>query len=95
VFQSLRTAFRIGDLRRRIIFTFGMFLVFRIATHVPVPGIDTEVIKELFKEGTLFGLLDLFSGGALKAFSIVAMNIYPYINSSIIIQLLTMVVPAW
>jgi len=93
--QSLRTAFRIGDLRRRIFFTFWMFVVFRIGTHVPVPGIDTEVIKELFKEGSLFGLLDLFSGGALRAFSVLAMNIYPYINSSIIVQLLTLVIPAW
>ena len=93
--QSLRAAFRIKDLRKRIFFTCWMFLVFRIGTHVPVPGIDTEVIKDLFKEGTLFGLLDLFSGGALKAFSVLAMNIYPYINSSIIMQLLTLVIPSW
>jgi len=95
VLQSLRAAFRIKDLRKRIFFTFWMFLVFRIGTHIPVPGIDTEVIKSLFKEGTLFGLLDLFSGGALKAFSVLAMNIYPYINSSIIMQLLTLVIPSW
>jgi len=95
VLQSLRAAFRIKDLRKRIFFTCWMFLVFRIGTHVPVPGIDTEVIKDLFKEGTLFGLLDLFSGGALKAFSVLAMNIYPYINSSIIMQLLTLVIPSW
>ncbi len=93
--QSLRAAFRIKDLRKRIFFTFWMFLVFRIGTHIPVPGIDTEVIKNLFKEGTLFGLMDLFSGGALKAFSVLAMNIYPYINSSIIMQLLTLVIPSW
>lgn len=93
--QSLRTAFRIGDLRRRIYFTFWMFLVFRIGVHIPVPGIDTAVIRDLFREGSLFGLLDLFSGGALRAFSIFAMNIYPYINSSIIMQLLTMVIPSW
>ncbi len=93
--QSLRAAFRIGDLRRRIFFTFLMFLVFRIGVHVPVPGIDTEIIKDLFREGSLFGLLDLFSGGALRSFSVFAMNIYPYINASIIMQLLTMVIPAW
>ena len=93
--QSLRAAFRIKDLRKRLFFTFWMLLVFRIGTHIPVPGIDTEVIKNLFKEGTLFGLMDLFSGGALRAFSVLAMNIYPYINSSIIVQLLTLVIPSW
>jgi len=95
VLQSLRAAFRIKDLRKRLFFTFWMLLVFRIGTHIPVPGIDTEVIKNLFKEGTLFGLMDLFSGGALRAFSVLAMNIYPYINSSIIVQLLTLVIPSW
>ena len=70
-----------------------MFLVFRLGTHIPVPGVDARVIEQLFTSGNLFGLLDLFSGGALSKFSVFAMSITPYINSSIIMQLLTVVVP--
>lgn len=93
--QTLRSALRISDLRRRILFTLWMFLVFRIGTHIPVPGIDSSKIEQLFQTGSLFGLLDLFSGGAFKAFSVFAMSITPYINSSIIVQLLTVVIPAF
>ncbi|HCW51493.1 MAG TPA: preprotein translocase subunit SecY [Clostridiales bacterium] len=91
--QTLRSAMRISDLRRRIIFTLWMFLVFRVGTHIPVPGIDTTRIEQLFQGGSLLGLLDLFSGGAFKAFSVFAMSITPYINASIIMQLLTVVIP--
>ncbi len=91
--DSLKAAFKIGDLRRRIIFTLSIFLVVRLGAHVPVPGVDNAKIADLFREGSLFGLLDLFSGGALKAFSLFAMSIYPYINASIIMQLLTMIIP--
>ncbi len=91
--DTFRAAMKIGDLRRRIFFTLWMFVVFRVGAHVPVPGIDTSVIQQLFQQGTLFGLLDLFSGGALKAFSVFAMGIMPYINASIIMQLLTIVIP--
>ncbi len=93
VVETVRQAFRIPDLRKRIVFTFWMFLVFRIGAHVPVPGIDAEVLQGLFQEGTLFGMLDLFSGGALSYFSIFAMSITPYINASIIMQLLQVVIP--
>jgi len=93
--QTLRSAMRISDLRRRVFFTFWMFLIFRVGTHIPVPGIDNTKIEQLFQSGSLFGLLDIFSGGAFKAFSVFAMSITPYINSSIIVQLLTVVVPAW
>ncbi|MCR4398492.1 MAG: preprotein translocase subunit SecY [Firmicutes bacterium] len=93
--DTLRAAVRIGDLRRRIMFTLWMFLIFRAGTHVPVPGIRAEVIADLFKEGSIFAFLDLFSGGALKTFSIFAMSITPYINSSIIMQLLTIIIPRW
>ncbi|HSW10322.1 MAG TPA: preprotein translocase subunit SecY [Bacillota bacterium] len=92
--ETLRSAFRIGDLRRRIFFTLWMFVVFRIGVHISVPGVDSEAIAELIAEGTLLGLLDLFSGGALKAFSVFAMSITPYINASIIMQLLTVVIPS-
>ena len=70
-----------------------MFAVFRLGTHIPVPGVNPSVIEQLFNSGNLFGLLDLFSGGALSKFSLFAMSITPYINASIIIQLLTVVVP--
>ncbi|MGE5542357.1 MAG: preprotein translocase subunit SecY, partial [Bacillota bacterium] len=93
--STLKSALRIGDLRRRLLFTLWMFVVFRAGTHVPVPGIRTEVIAELFKEGSIFAFLDLFSGGALKTFSIFAMGITPYINASIIMQLLTIIIPKW
>ncbi len=93
--QTLRSAMRVSDLRKRVIFTLWMFLVFRIGTHIPVPGIDNTKIESLFASGSLFGLLDIFSGGAFKAFSVFAMSITPYINSSIIVQLLTVVIPAW
>lgn len=75
-----------------------MFIVFRAGVHIPVPGVDASVIESLFTAGGLFGLLDLFAGGALSKFSIFAMSITPYINASIIMQLLTAVIPtleAW
>ena len=70
-----------------------MFIVFRAGTHIPVPGVNASMIEQLFTSGNLFGLLDMFSGGALSKFSIFAMSITPYINASIILQLLTVVVP--
>lgn len=70
-----------------------MFAIFRLGTHIPVPGVNANVIEQLFTSGNLFGLMDLFSGGALSKFSVFAMSITPYINASIIMQLLTVVVP--
>jgi preprotein translocase subunit SecY len=70
-----------------------MFAVFRMGTHIPVPGVDPTAIEALFQNGSLFGLLDLFSGGAFSKFSIFAMSITPYINAAIIMQLLTVVLP--
>lgn len=70
-----------------------MFAIFRLGTHIPVPGVDPTAIERLFESGSLFGLLDLFSGGAFSKFSIFAMSITPYINAAIIMQLLTVVVP--
>lgn len=91
--QSVNRAFNIPDLRNRIVYTLLMFLVFRIGAHVPVPGIDKARMAELIGQGTIFGLLDLFAGGALSLFTVFAMSITPYINASIIMQLLTVVVP--
>ncbi len=91
--SALANIFRIPELRQKIIFTLIMFAVFRMGTHIPVPGVNPAVIEQLFNNGNLFGLLDLFSGGALSKFSIFAMSITPYINAAIIIQLLTVVIP--
>ncbi|NLT95724.1 MAG: preprotein translocase subunit SecY [Clostridia bacterium] len=91
--QALRSAVKIGDLRQKIVFTLLMFLVFRVGAHIPVPGINLDVIAELIAKGQLLGFFDVISGGAFKNFSIFAMSITPYINASIIMQLLTVVVP--
>ncbi|MGB9826810.1 MAG: preprotein translocase subunit SecY, partial [Desulfofundulus sp.] len=93
--SALRNAWKIPDLRRRITFTLLMFLVFRIGSHIPVPGIDPRVLQDIFAQGNLLGFLDLFSGGALKRVSIFALSVTPYITSSIIVQLLTIVIPRW
>ncbi len=90
---ALANIYRIPELRQKITFTLIMFAIFRMGTHIPVPGVNPAVIEQLFNTGNLFGLLDLFSGGALSKFSIFAMSITPYINASIIIQLLTVVIP--
>ena len=90
---ALNNIFKIPELRGRIIFTLIMFAVFRLGTHIPVPGVDPSAIERLFNNGSLFGLLDLFSGGAFSKFSIFAMSITPYINAAIIMQLLTVVIP--
>lgn len=91
--SALSNIIKIRELRDRIIFTLIMFAVFRMGTHVPVPGVDPSAIEELFNNGSLFGLLDLFSGGAFSKFSIFAMSITPYINAAIIMQLLSVVLP--
>ena len=90
---ALAIIFRITELRQKVLFTLAMFIVFRAGTHIPVPGVNASVIEQLFRSGNLFGLLDMFSGGALSKFSIFAMSITPYINASIILQLLKVVVP--
>jgi len=93
VLSALSNIIKIPELRERIIFTLIMFAVFRMGTHIPVPGVDPSAIEQLFNNGSLFGLLDLFSGGAFSKFSIFAMSITPYINAAIIMQLLTVVIP--
>lgn len=89
----LQNIFKMGELRHKILFTLGMLLVFRFGAHIPVPGIDPAAMERLFQNGGLLGFLDMFAGGALKRFSIFAMGIAPYINASIIMQLLTVVIP--
>lgn len=86
---------RIKELRNRILFTFGMLAVYRVGAHIATPGIDPNVIRQFFENAadTVFGLFNLFSGGALEQLSIFALGIMPYISASIIFQLLTVVVP--
>ena len=90
--STLVNAWKIPDLRKKLIFTLLMFLVFRIGAHIPVPGIDRTVLESLF-QNNIWGMIDTFSGGSLKSFTVFAMGIMPYINASIIMNLLTIAVP--
>ena len=87
--------FKIPELKKRILFTFALLIVYRIGVHVPTPGIDRIALAAFFKEtaGTLLGLFDMFSGGALERLSVFALGIMPYISASIILQLLTVTIP--
>jgi len=89
---SLVAAFKLPDLRKRILFLFIAFAVFAVGRHIPLPGIDREALSRLFANN-LFGFLDIFSGGALRQFTILALGIMPYINATIIFQLLTLAWP--
>lgn len=90
-----KTGNKYGDLKRRLLFLLGALIVYRIGTHVPVPGISASVLEELFKsqQSGILGLFNVFSGGALERFSILALGIMPYISASIIMQLASVVVP--
>ena len=92
--NSFRDAFRLPDLKRRILFTLGMLFIFRLGAHIPTPGIDPEAMSELFQQGGVLGFLDMFAGGALRRFSLFALGVAPYINASIVMQLLVVVIPA-
>jgi len=91
--NSFLGIFNIPDLKKRFLYTLGLVLVFRLGAHVPISGIDAIKLKSLFSQGGLLGFLDLFTGGALVKFSIFALGIVPYINASIIMQLLVVVIP--
>lgn len=93
IFNTISNAWKITELRRRLLFTAAIFIVFRFAAHIPVAGIDITALRQLFARSQLLGLLDIFSGGTLANFSIMALGLNPYINASIIFQLLTMVIP--
>src|SRR5271169_5136302 len=94
-FQAVLNIFRIPDLRRRVLFTLALLAVYRIGAHVPTPGINTDVLGQIFdqNQGSALGLFDLFSGGNFRRLTIFALGIMPYITSSIILQLLTVVWP--
>lgn len=93
ILSIFRKIFRSKDVRDKILFTFGIFLVFRIFAHIPVAGVNLAQLKSLFSSNQFLGLLDIFSGGTLANFSVMALGLNPYINASIILQLLTMVFP--
>src|SRR4030042_2627372 len=89
--------FKIPDLRKRVLFTLMILVVYRIGAHIPIPGINVDALKVYFHEAQTSGVLDffdLFAGGALKRFTLFALGIMPYISASIIMQLLTVVIPA-
>ena len=91
--QSMLDAMKVPDLRDKILFTFAMLLIFRFVAHVPVPGVDTQALSQAFRDQALLGFLDLFSGGALANLSVAALGVYPYITASIVMQILTPVMP--
>ena len=92
--DALRNAWKIPDLRKRIKYTALMLILFRIGTFVPVPRMDPNAVRAMIEKGALLGFFDIIAGGAFKQFSVFAMSITPYINASIIVQLLTIVIPA-
>jgi len=91
--QAMVDAMHLPDLRQRIVFTFAMLVIFRFVAHVPVPGVDVAALQRLFQSNQLLGMLDLFSGGAMRNLSIASMGVYPYITATIIMQLLVPVIP--
>jgi len=91
--SSIKNSFKTPELQKKIFFTAFIFLVFRIFAHIPIPGVDLVKLRTLFSQNELLGLLDIFSGGTLINFSVMAVGLNPYINASIIFQLLTMVFP--
>src|ERR1700733_4570625 len=93
--EAITNVFRVPDLRKRVLFALALLAVYRLGGHIPTPGIDTNKLEEFFRQnqGTLFVFLDLFSGGTFRRLTIFALGIMPYITSSIILQLLTVVVP--
>jgi preprotein translocase subunit SecY len=93
LFETIRTAWRIKELRERILFTLAMFVVFRVGSVIPVPGVDASQLVKFFQEDTIFGFLNIIGGGNLENFTIFALGIMPYINASIIMQLLQIVIP--
>jgi preprotein translocase subunit SecY len=95
VLEGFQNAGRIPELRRRLLFTFGMLAVYRVVVAIPTPGIDGKALAEFFEQvqGSVLGLVNLFSGGALEQFSIAALGVMPYISASIILQLMTVVIP--
>ena len=90
---AISDAFRQPDLRWKLLFTFGILVIFRFVANVPVPGVDLGLLDRAFQDNQLLGFLNIFSGGALQNLSVASMGVYPYITASIIMQLLVPVIP--
>lgn len=93
MFNTIRNAWKIPDLRNKMLFTLAMLIIYRLGSFIPVPGMNTVALSKLIEGGGLLGFFDVISGGAFKNFAVFAMNITPYINASIIMQLLTIAIP--
>ena len=91
--QAMIDALSLPDLRRRILLTVGILVIFRFVAHVPLPGVDPAALQQLFERNAMLGMLDMFSGGAMKYFSVAAMGVYPYITASIVMQLMVPIIP--
>ena len=93
--ETLKNLFAVADLRNRVLFTLGMLAVYRVGNHIPTPGVNSEALRILAEQAqnTLFGMYDMFTGGSLSRITIFALGVMPYISSSIILQLLTVVWP--
>ncbi|KLU67514.1 protein translocase subunit SecY [Desulfosporosinus acididurans] len=94
IFDSLKNAWNVADLRKKIGFTLLMFLIFRIGAHIPIPFVNHEVLKNMLGTGGMFDFMDTLSGGSFKRLTVFALSITPYVTASIIIQLLTIVIPS-
>ncbi len=93
MWEKIRQIWKIKDLRKKILFVLGMLFIFRIAAHVPIPGVNVENLRDFFQSNQLLGLLNVFSGGSMQNFSVVMLGVAPYITATIIFQLLTMIIP--
>ncbi len=91
--QAMLDAFSLPDLRRKILITFGILVVFRLVAHVTLPGVNLGALEDLFESNAMLGMFDFFSGGAMRNFSVVALGVYPYITATIVMQLMTPVIP--
>src|SRR3954463_1101998 len=94
MFESLLNAFRAPDIRRRILFVLGILIVCRLMAQVPLPGVDRDALRSFFERNSAFGIIDLFAGGGLSQLSVVGLAMNPYINASIIMQLMSGVIPS-
>src|SRR5512136_2681144 len=86
-------AFSLPDLRGKLLFTLFVLIIFRFVAHVPVPGVDLDALEKIYESSQIYGMLNIFSGGALRNMSVLAMGVYPYITATIVMQLLQPVIP--
>ncbi|MGB2695092.1 MAG: preprotein translocase subunit SecY [Dehalococcoidia bacterium] len=92
--QAVLDGFQQPDIRRKLVFTIAMLVIFRFVAHIPIPGVNPSTLDDVFKNNAILGFLDLFSGGALRNLSVAALGVYPYITASIVMNLLTPIVPS-